>query len=184
MTSTLSRAFAVTVVLCVCAATTLAVEPGPKDWPQFLGPQRDAVSRETGLNFDWENKPPKVLWKVPLGSGFSSLTIVGDRLYTMTARGKRDLIVCLDIANGKELWSYDAAPSYIDVQRQGRGPRSTPTYHKGKLYCLMGMGELVCLSEKGKHVWTANTFKETGAANPPDGIDPFYYWGVSLSPLV
>jgi outer membrane protein assembly factor BamB len=173
-----------TLALTVLLLFAVAAEPGPNDWPQFLGPRRDSVSSETGLNWQWKTNPPKVLWKVPLGSAFSSLTVVGDRLYTMTRRGKRDLVVCLDTAKGKELWSYDAAPSYIDRQRQGSGPRSTPTYDKGKLYCLLPMGDLVCLTEQGKHVWTRNTFKETGAVNPMNTDNNFYYWGVSLSPLV
>jgi outer membrane protein assembly factor BamB len=107
------------------------------DWPQFLGPKRDSVSTETGLNLDWKSRPPKVLWKIPLGNGFSSFAVVGDRLYTMTRRGQRDFVVCLKTRDGKECWSYDAAPSYIDKQKQGAGPRATPTFHQGKLYCLL-----------------------------------------------
>jgi outer membrane protein assembly factor BamB len=170
--------------LAVCIGPALAVEPRPGDWPQFLGPQRNGVSTETGLNWDWQTNRPKVLWKVPLGSGFSSLSVVGDRLYTMTRRGKRDGVVCLDTAKGKELWFYDAAPSYVDRQGQGSGPRSTPTDHQGKLYCLLPRGDLVCLTEEGKHVWTRNTFKETGAVDPMSTDNNWYYWGVSLSPLV
>jgi outer membrane protein assembly factor BamB len=162
-----------------------AAEPGkddPAGWPQFLGPRRDSVSRETGLNTDWKAKTPKVLWKVPLGSGYSSLTVVGDRLFTMAQRGKRDFVVCLDARTGKEGWAHDAAPTYVDQQRQGAGPRSTPTYDNGKLYCLLPMGELLCLSAAdGKVVWEINTFKVSGATNPAGA---FRYWGVSLSPLV
>src|SRR6516225_9527866 len=60
-------------------------------WPDFLGPRRDGTSTETGLSWDWDKTPPKALWKVPLGNGFSSLIIVGDRLYTMSQRGQRDV---------------------------------------------------------------------------------------------
>jgi outer membrane protein assembly factor BamB len=72
-------------------------------------------------------------------------------------------------------------PSYIDGQRQGAGPRATPTYHQGKLYCLFGNGELLCLTAEGKKLWQADTFKDTGARNPTGAV---YYWGVSMSPLV
>src|SRR5579862_2656404 len=144
----------------------IAAEPGPKhgtDWPQFLGANRDGISREIGLNFDWNARPPKVLWRVPLGNGFSSLTIVGERLYTMTQRGTRDLVVCLDAATGKEIWAYDAAPSYVDTQRQGAGPRATPTYVDGKLYCLLPAGGLLCLHAiDGKRVWETDMFKASG----------------------
>jgi outer membrane protein assembly factor BamB len=170
--------------LCVVLALLPAAAPGialAGDWPQFLGPNRDGVSSETGLNWDWKASPPKVLWKTPLGSGYSSLAIVGDRLFTTTKRGDRDIVVCLGISDGKERWSYDAAPTYIDKQKQGSGPRSTPVFHDGKLYCLFPMGELICLTADGKRVWEVNVFKDTGAANPAGG---FYYWGVSYSPLV
>jgi outer membrane protein assembly factor BamB len=177
------RALLGTAVALV-SVTNAGAQPGdPKLWwPQFLGPQRDGISRDKGLNFDWKKTPPKVLWKEPLGAAFSSLTIVGDRIYTMCKREQRDIVVCLDRATGKEKWAHDVAPSYIDQQKQGPGPRSTPTYHNGKLYCLFPMGELVCLSAAdGKRIWTANQFKDTGAPNPAGA---YYYWGVSLSPLV
>lgn len=160
-------------------------EPAADDaasWAQFLGPRRDGVSRETGLNTDWQAKKPPVVWKVALGSGYTSVAAVGDRLYTMTQRGKRDIAVCLDAANGKELWTFDAAPSYTDTQRQGSGPRSTPTYDRGRLYCLLPMGELFCLSAKdGSQVWKSNIFEATGAKNR---AGDFYYWGMAGSPLV
>src|SRR5271170_1200370 len=110
-------------------------------WPCFLGPNRNGISTETGLNVDWNKKPPKVLWKVPLGKGFSSLAIVQGKIYTMTERNKRQLVVCLDADSGKELWARDLAPGYLDVQRMGPGPRATPTYHDGKLYCLFPLGQ-------------------------------------------
>src|SRR5262249_7574490 len=84
--------------------------------------------------------------------------------------------------NGKELWTHDATASYTDKQGQGSGPRSTPTYHQGKLYCLMPMGELLCLNAAdGKEVWTVDIFRSSGAKNPAGA---FFYWGMSGSPLV
>jgi outer membrane protein assembly factor BamB len=82
------------------------------------------------------------------------------------------------------VWKFDAAPRYLDTQRHGPGPRSTPTYHEGKLYCLLPMGEFYCLSaDEGKLIWKADIFKDTGATNP-HSPDTVYYWGLSLSPLV
>jgi outer membrane protein assembly factor BamB len=151
-------------------------------WPQFLGPRRDGVSRETGLNLDWDTKKPPVRWKVPLGPGFSSLIVVGDRLYTMAQRGRRDVVVCLEAATGKEVWACDAAPAYVDTQRQGPGPRSTPTYDRGRLYCFLPAGELVCVrADDGKRLWRVDTLRATGERTA-DG--EYFYWGLSLSPLV
>ena len=151
-------------------------------WPRFLGPYFTGIAPDKGLNFDWKKTPPKTLWKIPLGDGFSSFCIIGDRLYTMCGRNKRDMVICLDRNTGKEIWFRDIAPTYLDTQKQGAGPRSTPTFHDGKLYCLFPMGELCCLSaEDGKVVWQANQFTDTGATNP---AGEFYYWGVAASPLI
>ncbi len=172
--------FLLSTVALICLS--LPATAMSEDWPQFLGPRRDGTSAETGLNLDWKAQPPKVLWKVPLGSGYSSLAVVGDRLYTTAQQGNRDFVFCLDAKTGKEVWKHDAAATYIDAQRHGAGPRATPTFHQGKLYCLMPMGELLCLNaEDGKPVWQVDTFKETGAQNPAGGT---FYWGVSMSPLV
>ncbi len=166
------------LVLASCIAAGIA---RAADWPQFLGPDRNGVSAETGLNWDWKDHAPRVQWKVPLGNAFSSVAVVGDRIFTMAKRGDRDFVVCLDAADGKERWAYDAAPTYVDKQRQGAGPRSTPVHHDGKLYCLLPMGQLLCLTAEGQRVWEVNVFQDTGAPNP---AGEFYYWGVSYSPLV
>jgi outer membrane protein assembly factor BamB len=160
------------------AAPLRAADP----WPQFLGPDRNGVSAETGLNLDWKAKPPKVLWKVPLGAAYSSLAVLDDRLVTQAKRGDRDLVVCLRLEDGKELWAYDAAPSYIDRQQQGPGPRATPTVVGGKAYCLFPRGELVCLTvADGKEVWKANILETAGAKERSGEV---FYWGLSASPLV
>src|SRR5262249_46438490 len=127
------------------------------DWPQFLGPNRDGVSAETGLNLDWSKEKPKVAWKVQLGSGYSSLAVVGTKIVTMTKRGDRDYVICLSTKDGSEVWAFDAAPTYTDTQKQGSGPRATPTVVGDKVYCLLPRGELYCLTLKdGKEVWKVN----------------------------
>jgi len=159
-----------------------AAEPrGGEDWPQFLGPRRDGISRETGLNLDWKARPPKILWKVPLGNSFSALAIAGGRAYTTAKRGNRDFIVCLDAKTGKRFGPM-TPPQLPRQAAPGGRARGTPTVHQGRVYCLLAMGELICLTaDKGQRVWETDTFRTTGAVNPAGA---FYYWGVSLSPLV
>jgi outer membrane protein assembly factor BamB len=182
MTPSLWRSALLSAVFLIPVPDAGAQDAPKLWWPQFLGPQRNGLAADKGLNFDWKTTPPKVVWKVPLGDGYSSMSIVGDRLYTMCQRGKTQFAVCFDTANGKEIWQQELAPGYLDTQKQGPGPRATPAYHDGKLYCLLPMGELFCLSAAdGKPVWQANQFTDTGAANP---AGEYFYWGVSLSPLV
>ena len=170
------------VVVLVVSASCLHAGEAEVAWPQLLGPERNGIVRQPGLNLDWQKRPPATLWKGPMGSAFSSFAVVGDNVYTMANRGARDGVVCLGLGDGKERWFVDAAPRYLDSQKHGPGPRATPTYHQGKLYCLFGRGELVCLSAAGKKLWQADIFKDTGAKSR-DGTTQ-YYWGVSMSPLV
>jgi outer membrane protein assembly factor BamB len=171
------------VAFAASAAPSWAAEPTDSgDWAQFFGPRRDGISLEKRFNLDWKARKPKELWKAPIGAGFSSVTCVGDRLYTLASRDKRDYVVCLDVANGKELWTVDLAPAYRDKQGQGAGPRATPTYHQGKLYCLHPMGDLCCLNAKdGSEAWKVNIFEVSKAKNPSDKI---FYWGLAASPLI
>jgi len=168
-------------VICLGGPSLVAAADPQTDWPQFLGPNRNGIVRDKDLNLDWKTKAPATLWKVPIGNGFSSLIIVENRIYTQAKRGPNDGVVCFDARDGKELWFFEVAPSYIDKQRWGYGPRSTPTHHQGKLYCLFPMGELLCLTTEGKKVWQADIFRDTGAKNM---VGESLYWGVSMSPLV
>lgn len=158
-------------------------EAGEGSWTSFLGNHRNGISDETGLNVDWKVHKPSVLWRVPLGGGFSSPVIAEGRLWTMATHLSKDYIVCFDAQSGKKLWSTLAGPTYLDNQRQARGPRSTPTYHDGKLYCLLPAGDLFCLdAASGKTLWKINVFQVSGAARQEEKT--IYYWGMSGSPLI
>ncbi|MGE3806904.1 MAG: PQQ-binding-like beta-propeller repeat protein [Gemmataceae bacterium] len=174
--------------LIVCLVTmsaglATAAEPGGA-WPQFLGPHRDGqVPAHGPLNLDWKAKKPKLLWKMAHDGGFSSCSFAGDKLFTQVKRGDRDIAICLDAATGEEIWAHDGAPSFIDRQRQGAGPRATPTYTPdGRVYCLFARGELYCLDARtGKEIWKNNILEATKAGQHGDLT---YYWGMSGSPLI
>ena len=152
-------------------------------WTSFLGNQRNGISDETGLNVNWNEHKPSVLWRESLGGGYSSMVIVDGKLWTMATHLNNDYIICLDTLSGKKLWSTRAAPTYLDHQRQARGPRSTPTWHAGKLYCLLPAGDLLCLTANtGRILWKVNIFDLSGA--PRQEQKTIYYWGMSASPLV
>jgi outer membrane protein assembly factor BamB len=111
------------------------------------------------------------------------MVVAEGRLWTMATHLNHDYVVCLNAASGKKLWSTRAAPTYLDHQRQARGPRSTPTWHEGKLYCLMPAGDLLCLTgATGRILWKINIFEISGA--PRQEQKTIYYWGMSASPLI
>ncbi|MBN68636.1 MAG: hypothetical protein CME32_05060 [Gimesia sp.] len=152
-------------------------------WTSFLGNQRNGISDETGLNVNWNKHKPSVLWREPLGGGYSSIVIADGKLWTMATHLNHDYIICLDALSGKKLWSTRGAPTYLDNQRQARGPRSTPTWHAGKLYCLLPAGDLLCLTaDTGRILWKVNIFDISGA--PRQEQKTIYYWGMSASPLI
>jgi outer membrane protein assembly factor BamB len=160
------------LVLTASAALGTA---GAADWPQFRGPNRDGISRETGILKSWPEGGPRVLWKVPIGEGFSTIAVAGNRLYTMEARGNDEGAAAFDAATGKAIWRVRLDDKYRSGQ--GSGPRSTPTLANGMAYMLTGNGKLFALrAETGKVVWSHDLVAEYGA-RPPQ-------WGVSTSPLV
>src|SRR4029453_3147648 len=146
------------------------------EWPQWRGPNRDGVSKESGLLKQWPAEGPPLLWKTTgAGIGYSSLAIAGGRIYTMGVRGDREYVIAFDAATGKEVWATATGDRYRDSR--GDGPRGTPTVDGDRLYALGGNGDLSAIDTKtGRVVWSMNILAKFGGQNPN--------WGISESPLV
>lgn len=145
-------------------------------WPQWRGPNRDGISKETGLLKQWPADGPPLVWKTTgAGRGYSSFSVADGKLFTMGLRGDREFVVAFDIATGKEAWATPHGSAFRNDR--GDGPRGTPTIDGDRLYALGGSGDLSALDVKtGKIVWSKNVLKEFGGANTR--------WGISESPLV
>ena len=76
------------------------------DWPHWRGPQGTGVSAESGWSAEFPAAGPKVLWKAEVGTGFSSVTVVGNRAFTMGNKNDEDSVCCLDVATGKVVWQH------------------------------------------------------------------------------
>ena len=166
-------------VALVVALLMAAGLPGPDaaggDWPQFRGPGRDGLSAETGLLRAWPAAGPRVIWRRPLGDGFSGIAIVEGRLYTMMAEGDSELAACIDPDTGKEVWRATLGPKF--VEQFGDGPRATPTVVGGLVVALSSRGKLFALkAEDGSKVWEVDLVAAFGSKVPT--------WGFSGSPLV
>ena len=116
------------------------------DWPQFRGPNRDGISHETGLLKSWPAGGPKVLWKTPVGEGFSHVVVAGNRLFTLYGEGRNEYAVALDAGTGKQLWKVEIDSKYSSDM--GNGPRSTPTVSAGTVYALSANGKLAALNAR------------------------------------
>src|SRR5262245_10956457 len=99
-----------TLPLIAASLLALAVPASADDCPQWQGPGRDNVSKETGLRKTWPQSGPRLLWTYDdAGIGYSGPAVVGDRLYTLGDRGDSELVIALDIKNAsngivKEAW--------------------------------------------------------------------------------
>lgn len=151
-------------------------ETTPEDSPQFLGPSRNATLPDANLARDWSQEKPKLLWRHPIGAGWSSFAIVGHYGVTQEQRGEEELVTCYDLDDGKLQWAH-ATPVRFHEVLGGIGPRATPTIHEGKVYALGALGHLVCLDgATGKLLWQHDIVTENGASPPQ--------WGKSCSPLI
>ena len=165
------------------------------DWPQWLGPQRDGVWRETGILDKFPAEGPKVRWRATVGAGYSGPAVAGGRVYVMDrqlasgasnpnevipARPTKGIpgnerVLCLNEADGKLLWKYEYdCPYFVSYPL---GPRTTPLVKDGKVYTLGTEGNLVCLdADKGQKVWDRELKKDYGVKAP--------MWGFSAHPLI
>jgi outer membrane protein assembly factor BamB len=146
------------------------------DWPQFRGPNRDGLSKETGLLATWPKDGPAKLWAAKnLGLGFGTPSVADGKIFGLGTRDGKDGVWALNEADGKELWFTP-----FDEPRktnQNNGPSSTPTVVGGKAYALSSKGKLVCLDAKtGKTDWQVDFVKDFGGSVPG--------WGYTESPLV
>ena len=162
------------------------------DWPQWLGPQRDAVWRESGIIEKFPASGPKFRWRVPIGGGFAGPAVAQGRVYVMDrqlakgatnpanpfARGEipgTERVLCLDEAGGKVLWQHEYDCAY--TVSYGSGPRATPAVGDGKVYTLGAEGNLTCLdAEKGTLLWSRDFKKDFGVKTP--------LWGFAGHPLI
>lgn len=162
---------ALLVLAGLFAATSMA-----SDWPQFLGPNGDGTSAEAGWNQDWNQKPPRELWRVEVGTGCSSITVADGRLYTMGNRRNRDTVWCIDAESGRVIWSHEYREDRAPKMYTG-GPSATPTVSGGRVYTLSKSGVVHCLdAATGAVVWQRHLVNDFGGREPS--------WGYAASPVV
>jgi len=144
------------------------------DWPGFRGPNADGISPETGINKDWNQKPPKTLWKIALtDNGWAAPSLANGKLYIADHLDKEDIVRAIDAATGAELWHFN----YPDAEKFRNGfTVSTPLVLDGKVYIFSRKGKIHCLrAETGEKLWSRDLVAEY------KGIAPF--WDYCASPV-
>ncbi len=150
------------------------------DWPELRGPNRDGISRETGLINTWKLNGENFLWRVPYG-GRSTPVVMGDRVYVQNPVGRgpalQERVMALDAATGKVVWEYKVNIFQSDVPAHRiawASPAVDP--ETGNIYILTGGAEAIALSRDGKRLWS-RSFGEEYAAFTTHG-------GRTMSPVV
>ena len=146
------------------------------DWPRFRGPNGQGLCPETGLLKEWPEDGPKALEPFTgLGTGYSSVTIAGDRLFTMgdlKEEGGAQFLMAFDLKTGKKLWTTKVGPGHSD------GGRCTPTVDGDRVYAIGTSGDLICAgAATGENIWQKNLGRDFGGKMMSG-------WRYSESPLV
>ena len=153
------------------------------DWPQWLGPQRDAVWRETGILEKFPAAGPKIRWRTPVRPGFSGPVVAAGRVFLTDRKldpGAKvndedpfdrslvpgsERVLCLEETSGKILWSHEYPAAY--GVSYNSGPRASPVVRDGKLFTLGTEGHLHCLDAKsGRVIWARALKKEFRTKTP------------------
>lgn len=146
------------------------------EWPGFRGPARDSIIRGVRITTDWAASPPVQLWRRPIGPGWSSFAVHGDRLYTQEQRGDDEIVASYKVSTGEPVWRHRDRVRFWESEG-GAGPRGTPTLSNGRVYAFGATGILNALDEAtGRVVWARNVSTDAKREVP--------YWGFASSPLV
>jgi outer membrane protein assembly factor BamB len=164
------------ITLLITVSLSGIVTADLDDWPQWRGPRRDGVSKETGLLKDWPANGPRLAWRISgTGDGYSSFAVAGGRLFTLGARQNTEYVFAFDAASGKKLWEVANGRRFNNDR--GDGPRGTPTIEGDRVYVFGSSGDMTVLDPAtGKVFWTQNLLQKYGGSN--------INWGLSESPLV
>jgi len=163
---------AIAIILVLLATNSVFAS----DWPQYLGPDRNAVSSEKGLLRSWPADGPKILWTVSLGEGFGGPAVSEGKVYVYDrVDSKTNILRCIDLATGKEEWTFsnEAAGS---VDRNGS--RTVPTIDGNRIYICDFFGNFHCL-DKNTHkvLWKKNIWTDFNGGEIPR-------WAVTQNPLI
>ncbi|MBK9386709.1 MAG: PQQ-binding-like beta-propeller repeat protein [Planctomycetes bacterium] len=147
-----------------------------EDWPGFLGPRRDARSRETHIDHTWDSAGPKLVWEAPRGEGFAAPVIVGERVLHYHRVGEVARLEARALESGALQWVYEHPCDYRGEIAADGGPRAAPLAHGGLVFVHGVEGTLHAVElEMGTRVWSRDLAREY---RTPDS-----WFGVAASPI-
>ena len=173
----LPRAIA-SAALIALAALQLSIAVAD-EWPQWRGPTRDGVWRETGLVERFESSQIPIRWRVEVSSGYSGPTVAGGRVYVtdrVVEPEQIERVHCFDAMTGETVWRYNYRCPYENVSYEA-GPRASVLIDEGRAYSLGTMGHLHCFdAASGEVIWKKDLNTEYQIRMP--------IWGIAASPVI
>jgi outer membrane protein assembly factor BamB len=158
------------------------IAPRESDFPQYLGPNRDATLPGWTIASDWESQPPRIAWKHSIGDGWSGFAVQGDVAVTMEQREDQEWISAYNVLDGALLWQTTIDARHFNVMG-GAGPRSTPTIFDNRVYACSAVDRFVCLDlTNGRELWSHNLLDLAGTTQSV--FELAVAWGRSASALV
>jgi outer membrane protein assembly factor BamB len=158
--------------LCMCCASA-------DDWPQWRGPLRDGVWRETGIVEKFDKPQLPIQWRAEIGPGYSGPTVAAGRVYVTDRQvepSQVERVHCFDAATGKPLWSHTYDCPYVGVG-YAAGPRAAVTIDDGRAYSLGAMGNMFCFNAAtGDILWQKDLKSQYDIQMP--------MWGIAAAPLI
>ncbi len=145
-----------------------------EEWPKWLGPRGDNISRQAGLLTEWPADGPKELWSKPVGDGYASAIGHDGRVYLFHMVDKKEVLTAWKADTGEQVWSQTFDGGYSGGYP---GTRATPTIEGAFIYTSGGAGDVICRNlADGEQVWHTGVLKETGNRS--------YKWGLSSAPTI
>jgi outer membrane protein assembly factor BamB len=140
------------------------------DFPQFLGPNRDATVRGASLSRQWSPSPPVAVWRQPIGKGWSGFAVADGLAVTLEQRDGQEMVVAYEIGKGRTRWSHRGGKGF-ESALAGDGPRATPALANGRAYTLGVNGTLTALDlGSGRVLFEKDVLGENGAGRPEHGV--------------
>lgn len=165
--------------LCLAALLTIAPSAQADDWPQWRGENRDGVWREDRVLQKFPAAGPEVVWRAPIGAGYSGPTVAGGKVYVtdrLVEPKQIERVHCFDERSGEKLWSHQYDCPYVGVGYQA-GPRASVTVDRGSAFALGTMGNLICFdAASGQILWQRDLNADFKIRMP--------MWGIAAAPLV
>ncbi|MGI9470250.1 MAG: PQQ-binding-like beta-propeller repeat protein [Rubripirellula sp.] len=173
------RRFLLSILAFLISFAPSAGTAADAEWTGWLGPNRDGWVADYTPPAKWPAELHR-LWQVEVGDGYGSPLVHQGRVFLHTRQGDNEVVRCLDLDSGKEIWRQDNAVSFKiggGGERHGKGPKSCPVLADGRLFTLSIVGTLRAWdASSGKRLWSRD-FREHFPVTQP-------YWGVSTSPIV